>query len=187
MNERQRADQLARAIDELINGTPRPGPTPFADQELQSLLHVAQTRLEPSKNAASASADHEAAVWQQLIARLEGRPQPSEANLGHHIATDAAMRQTVAVRRHRRGIGRDAADADALLPNRRCRHRQLARSCPQPSHAARGQRIRRRAIPAQTARAGAVTPRVSGALISRWPNPTRARAGRRSQQQPPSC
>jgi hypothetical protein len=99
MNERHRADQLARAIDELINGTPRPGPTPFDDQELQSLLHVAHARLEPSKNAASASADHEAAVWQQLIARLEGRPQPSKANLGHDIATDAAMRQTVAVRR----------------------------------------------------------------------------------------
>jgi hypothetical protein len=27
MNERQRADQLARAIDELINGTPRRDPS----------------------------------------------------------------------------------------------------------------------------------------------------------------
>jgi len=98
MNERQRADQLARAIDELISGAPRPKPDRFDDQELQSLLHIAQARLEPSKNAASASADHEAAVWQQLIARLEGRPQPSQANPGHDIATDATMRQTVAAR-----------------------------------------------------------------------------------------
>ena len=60
MNERQRADQLARAIDELINGTPRPGPARFDDQELQSLIKVARARLGESKNAASASADHEA-------------------------------------------------------------------------------------------------------------------------------
>jgi hypothetical protein len=97
MNERQRADQLARAIDELINGTPRPGPARFDDQELPSLIHVAQARLEAGKNA-RASADQEAAVWQQLIARLDGRPQPTQANPGHDIATDATMRQTVAAR-----------------------------------------------------------------------------------------
>ena len=56
MNERQRADQLARAIDELINGAPRPGPARFDDQELQSLIQVAQARLGASKNAARASA-----------------------------------------------------------------------------------------------------------------------------------
>ncbi len=98
MNERQRADQLARAIDELISGAPRPGPAHFDDQELQSLIKVAQARLGESKNAASASADHEATVWRQLIARLERRPQPSEAKPGHDIATDD-MRQTVAARR----------------------------------------------------------------------------------------
>jgi hypothetical protein len=99
MNERQRADQLARAIDELINGMPRPGPARFDDQELQSLIHVAQARLGAGKEAASASADHETAVWQQLIARLEGRPEPSQATHAHDIATDAAIRQTVAARR----------------------------------------------------------------------------------------
>jgi hypothetical protein len=99
MNERQRADQLARAIDELISGAPRPGPARFDDQELQSLIKVAQARLGESKNVASASADHEATVWQQLTARLDGRPQPSEAKPGHDIATDAGMRQTIAARR----------------------------------------------------------------------------------------
>jgi hypothetical protein len=98
MNERQRADQLARAIDELINGTPRPGPASFDDQELQSLLHVAQARLAASKNAAKASADYEAAVWQQLIARLEGRPQPAQTK-PDTIATDPDIQQTVAARR----------------------------------------------------------------------------------------
>jgi hypothetical protein len=99
MNERQRADQLARAIDELISGAPRPGPARFDDQELQSLIKVAQARLGESQNAASASADHEATVWQQLIGRLEGRPQPSEAKPGHDSANDADLRQTVAARR----------------------------------------------------------------------------------------
>jgi hypothetical protein len=99
MNERQRADQLARAIDELINGTPRPEPTRFDDQELKSLIKVAQARLGASKNAASASTNHEAAVWQQLITRLQGRPRPSPRKPGHDIATDADMRQTVAARR----------------------------------------------------------------------------------------
>jgi hypothetical protein len=99
MNERQRADQLARAIDELINGTPRPGRASFDDQELQSLLHIAQARLGASKNAANASADYEAAVWQQLIARLEGRPQPAQTKPGHYIATDADIQQTVTARR----------------------------------------------------------------------------------------
>ena len=99
MNERQRADQLARAIDELINGTPRPGPTRFDDQELQSLIQVAQARLGASKKAARAGADHQATVWQQLITRLEGRSQPSQRRPAHDIATDADMRQTVAARR----------------------------------------------------------------------------------------
>jgi hypothetical protein len=99
MNERQRADQLARAIDELINGTPRPGPARFDDHELQSLIQVAQARLTTGKNVASAGTDHEATVWARLIARLEGRPQPSQTNAGHDIPTGADMRQTVAARR----------------------------------------------------------------------------------------
>jgi hypothetical protein len=98
MNERQRADQLARAIDELISGTPRAGPARYDDHELQSLIEVAQARLGASKNAAKTGADHETQVWEQLIARLDGRPQPSEAKPGHDIATDADLRQTVAAR-----------------------------------------------------------------------------------------
>jgi hypothetical protein len=99
MNERQRADQLARAIDELISGAPGPEPARFDDQELQSLIQVAQARLGAGNNAARTSAGHEAAVWQQLIARPEERPQPSQAKRGHDIATDADMLQTVAARR----------------------------------------------------------------------------------------
>src|SRR5438445_7758006 len=99
MNERQRADQLARAIDELINGMPWPGRARFDDQKLQSLIRIAQARLAAGKEAASASADHETAVWRQLVTRLEGRPEPSQATHGHDIATDAAMQQTVTARR----------------------------------------------------------------------------------------
>jgi hypothetical protein len=58
MNERQRADQLARAIDELISGAPRTGPARYDDHELQSLIEVAQARLGASKNAAKTGADH---------------------------------------------------------------------------------------------------------------------------------
>lgn len=99
MNERQRADQLARAIDELISGAPRPEPARFDDQELQSLIQIAQARLGAGNNAARTGADHEATVWQQLIARPEERPQPSQAKPGHDIAADTDMLQTVAARR----------------------------------------------------------------------------------------
>jgi hypothetical protein len=99
MNERERAEQLARAIDELIHGTPRPRPTHFDDHELQSLVQVAQARLSAGKSVASAGADHEAAVWEQLIARLEGRPRPARPKAGDDIDADDEMRQTIAARR----------------------------------------------------------------------------------------
>ena len=50
MNERQRADQLARAIDELIHGTTPPAPAQ-ADDELKSLIAVARARLGASRSA----------------------------------------------------------------------------------------------------------------------------------------
>ncbi len=99
MNERERAEQLARAIDELIHGTPRPGPAHFDDHELQSLVQVAQARLRAGKSVAGAGSDHEAAVWEQLIARLEGRPKPARPKAGDDIAADEDMRQTIAARR----------------------------------------------------------------------------------------
>jgi hypothetical protein len=98
MNERERAEHLARAIDELIHGSPRPGPAHFDDHELQSLVQVAQARLGAGKSAAGASTDHEAAVWGQLIARLEGRPRTARHEIIDDIAADD-VRQTIAARR----------------------------------------------------------------------------------------
>lgn len=88
MNERERADWLARAIDDLLRGTQLPAPE---DEDQQSLLDIARSRLKAAKDAAREGADHEDAVWQQLVARFDARASraqpPSEQDvLGDAIA-----------------------------------------------------------------------------------------------------
>lgn len=69
MNERERAEALARAIDELIRGAQTE--PDFNDEELRSLLRVASVRLQQSSQAVLKAADHETEVWRRLVKRLQ--------------------------------------------------------------------------------------------------------------------
>ena len=95
MNERQRADQLARAIDELIHGTRTPEPAQ-ADDELTSLIAVARARLKASRSSETRAAQE--SVWQRVMSRLDVRPQ-ARRELSQGIVADDAMRQTIVARR----------------------------------------------------------------------------------------
>ncbi len=98
MNERERAEQLARTIDGLIHGSRQPAPLNFEDNELQSLINVARARLEAGRDAAKAGTTSEANVWARLAPALEGVPK-SRLKAGHDIPADDDMRDTVAARR----------------------------------------------------------------------------------------
>jgi hypothetical protein len=95
MNERQRADQLAQAIDELIHGTRTPAPAQ-ADDELKSLIAVARARLGASRSVESR--DVQESVWQRVLSRLDVRPQ-ARREVSQEIVADSAMRETIMARR----------------------------------------------------------------------------------------
>lgn len=74
MHERERAEWLARAIDDLIhNGSPRGAPKELDDQELEALMRVARTRLNAARSSAQAGLQYEGAVWREVLTRLEQR------------------------------------------------------------------------------------------------------------------
>lgn len=95
MNERQRADQLARAIDDLIHGATPPAPAQ-GDDELKSLMAVARARLRASRNAENRNVQE--SVWQRVLRLLDARPQARQ-EVSPEIVADDAMRRTIVARR----------------------------------------------------------------------------------------
>ncbi len=75
MKEEERAARLARAVDDLIQGRL---PGDLDDQDLDELLHIAKIRLDAARSTTHTGAQHEAAVWQQVRARL------SSSRAGHN-------------------------------------------------------------------------------------------------------
>ena len=72
MNEGERAEIIARAIDALLGGAKDEVPN-TADHELRGLLNVACERLRGSLFIAKASLQHEQSVWQNVSRRLSER------------------------------------------------------------------------------------------------------------------
>lgn len=79
MTNDERADWLARAIDEIIrDGEPPEAPASLDPEELASLLDTARLRLQAAQAAREAGADHESNVWARLVDRLDP-PQTGSA------------------------------------------------------------------------------------------------------------
>jgi hypothetical protein len=97
MNERERADALARAIDELIRGAQTTEPH-FDDEEMRSLVRVANARRQASIETGRRSADCESAVWQRLVSRLEGHDAPEDGE-PKDLGPDEGLRDVVTARR----------------------------------------------------------------------------------------
>jgi hypothetical protein len=94
MNERERADMLARTIDELIRGA-RADIRVEDDDDLRSLIRIARARREAGIESGRQAADHESAIWKLLVARMEaGQPKPDDDDRGHDD-----MRDVIAARR----------------------------------------------------------------------------------------
>jgi hypothetical protein len=67
MNDAERAEWLARAIDRLVHGAGQDQtPDEIGDQELDTLLGVAELRHTAGNERRRSSAEHESAVWGKL-------------------------------------------------------------------------------------------------------------------------
>lgn len=76
MNEKERAEWLARAIDDLLKGDRQSEPVgePLAGleaEELKALMRVARARLDKAREATHTGAQYEGAIWQQVLSRLD--------------------------------------------------------------------------------------------------------------------
>jgi len=74
MKEEERAERLARAIDELLQGN---SPGKLDDSDLSELLRVAKARMDAADMAGQVSVQHEGDVWKQLLRRLGHRGDAS--------------------------------------------------------------------------------------------------------------
>lgn len=74
MNEQERADWLARAVDNLIQRREAAEPPEHLnDKDIEGLMRVAKARLELAESTAHAGLQYEGAVWQKVLDRLEIR------------------------------------------------------------------------------------------------------------------
>jgi hypothetical protein len=71
MNERERADIVARAIDALLDGAALYKPPVRANGEFQSLIEIARERLRASLFIARASLQHEHTIWRSVLDRIQ--------------------------------------------------------------------------------------------------------------------
>lgn len=72
MKEQERADWLARAIDDLVrSGGDLSTPPGLDDEEILSLLRVARARFQQAQDTAQSGLHHEASVWQRVLERLQ--------------------------------------------------------------------------------------------------------------------
>jgi hypothetical protein len=113
MTSDERADWLARAIDEILrHGEPPAAPDGLDQAELSSLLDAARLRRDAAEAARLRSADHESEVWKRLIERLtlsqESAPRrSSKRTKGPPADEDGELRQVIGMRMQ---IAREALD-----------------------------------------------------------------------------
>lgn len=81
MNEQERADWLARAVDNLIQGQTGPLPPDLDDSDLSGLLRVARSRLEVTETTSRAGLQYEGAVWRKVLQRLDRRAHHAGAQV----------------------------------------------------------------------------------------------------------
>lgn len=68
MTQGERAERLARAIEDLVQGRQ---PPQLDDGELEELLQIARIRLDAGQALARAGAHQERGIWEQVVSELE--------------------------------------------------------------------------------------------------------------------
>ncbi len=90
MRDSERADKLARAIEDIVSGQ---APGDLDDKDLNELLQIAKIRLDATRSLAQAGAQYEGSTWQQVLDRL-GRSSPEKqdapAGIPSWLLQDAA-------------------------------------------------------------------------------------------------
>jgi hypothetical protein len=83
MNDEERADWLARAIDDLLSSSrqrPKEPPPPELERsELNALLRIAGERIESSETHMQSGLQYEGEVWQGVLRNLDRRRRPRKA------------------------------------------------------------------------------------------------------------
>jgi hypothetical protein len=78
MTDEERAERLARAIDDLIQSIESPDTSHgLDDEELDALLRVAQDRLEAGRARQDKGERYESEVWERLQDRLTAQTRPT--------------------------------------------------------------------------------------------------------------
>src|SRR3972149_2936787 len=103
MRDEDRADKLARAIEEMVQGGL---PEDLGDEDLEELLQIARIRLDAARMATQTGAETQDAVLERLIARLHllrgerngGETGPSIVDSAGDIAPDDDDPENVGVR-----------------------------------------------------------------------------------------
>ena len=83
MNDEERADWLARAIDDLLSRDrqrPKEPPPPELERdELNALMRIAGERIESSQTSLQAGLQYEGDVWKGVLRKLDRRRRPRKA------------------------------------------------------------------------------------------------------------
>ncbi len=92
MRDQDRADKLAKAIEEMVQGRM---PKDLDDEDLQQLLQIAKIRLDAAHLAAETGAEAQDAILERLIARLDllqkqGNGEPNGSTAAHDSPEDIA-------------------------------------------------------------------------------------------------
>jgi len=112
MNDAERAELLARAIDALLHGAGQDQPKQnLDDEELSSLLGVARLRANAGGENRAVSANHQTAVWQKIVQRIEKQLQSARP-----LAPDHAEGVVEAIAARRPLYEDVAAKAEASEP-----------------------------------------------------------------------
>lgn len=86
MNERERADWLARTIDDLLRGSRQTTPpTGLDENDVDGLLRAASTRMSQATDSAKSSLQYEGAVWRRVLQRLDRRRHPRTPSRGDAV------------------------------------------------------------------------------------------------------
>jgi hypothetical protein len=108
MNEEERANRFARALDEFLSGGSDQPPPGLDDQDLTSLFDVASRRLDRSGSARDQAALHESDVWERLLDRLSSGDDEGDTPSAPDLGDDSGSREMMDVIGMRRRISEDA-------------------------------------------------------------------------------
>src|SRR3989442_13705147 len=102
MNERERAERLARAIDDLLKGdhsmeAAERQPAGMEEDEVAALLRIAKTRLDQASAAAHTGIQYEGAIWQQVLHRLDRRSRKPSQEPPVSADTESATNELASV------------------------------------------------------------------------------------------